>query len=368
MRNVLLIATGGTIAGRAASAARTQGYEPGALPVAALIDSVPGLAALANVTAEQPFSIGSQHIGSTHWLALVRRVRAALADDAIDGIVITHGTDTLEETAFVLDLACPRDKPVVLTGAMRPATSIGADGPMNLHGAVALAAHPSARGLGAVVLMNDLVLAPHRAAKGHSTRIDAFGARDAAPLALMIDSAPRWYATGAIAADGADDPAGPAGSTVADDSAGPRASAFAAEAARRRLSLAGRLQPLPASLPRVDLIAQHVDADPALVDWVLARGARGIVLAGTGNGTASQPMLEALTRASAAGCVVVRASRIGAGPVVRDGGVDDSARGFVAAGFVSPHKARALTALALAAGVAPPILGGGELQALFERC
>jgi L-asparaginase len=364
MRNVLLIATGGTIAGRAASAARTQGYEPGALPVAALIDSVPGLAALANVSAEQPFSIGSQHMGSTHWLALVRRVRVAMADDAIDGIVVTHGTDTLEETAFVLDLTCPRDKPVVLTGAMRPATSIGADGPMNVHGAVALAAHPSARGLGAVVLMNDLVLAPHRAAKGHSTRVDAFGARDAAPLALMIDSAPHWYGNGTDCANGTD------GSTGPDRSTGLGASGFAAEAARRRPSLAGRLQPLPEVLPRVDLIAQHVDADPALVDWLLARGARGIVLAGTGNGTASQPMLEALTRVSAAGCVVVRASRIGAGPVVRDGGVDDRARGFVAAGFVSPHKARALTALALAAGVAPPIAGGdgGELQALFERC
>jgi len=216
MRNVLLIATGGTIAGRAASAARTQGYEPGALPVAALIDSVPGLAALANVSAEQPFSIGSQHMGSTHWLALVRRVRAAMADDAIDGIVVTHGTDTLEETAFVLDLTCPRDKPVVLTGAMRPATSIGADGPMNVHGAVALAAHPSARGLGAVVLMNDLVLAPHRAAKGHCTRVDAFGARDAAPLALMIDSAPRWYASGTDAANGTDATNRADGSTARD--------------------------------------------------------------------------------------------------------------------------------------------------------
>ncbi|MEI7446753.1 MAG: asparaginase domain-containing protein, partial [Burkholderiales bacterium] len=154
---LLLIATGGTIAGAAPSADRTQGYVPGALPVSALVDAVPALRELARVEAEQPFSIGSQHMTAAHHLALVARVRAAQADPDLAGIVITHGTDTMEETALLLDLCCPRRLPVVLTGAMRPATAIGADGPMNLYAAAVTAVDAASRGAGAVVLMNDQV-------------------------------------------------------------------------------------------------------------------------------------------------------------------------------------------------------------------
>jgi L-asparaginase len=328
---LLLIATGGTIAGAAASADRTQGYVPGALPVSALVDAVPGLADLAQIVAEQPFSIGSQHMTSAHWLSLIARLRAASDDPSLAGAVLTHGTDTLEETALLLDLTCDRGLPIVLTGAMRPATALGADGPMNLYAAVATATDPSARGAGAMVLMNDQVLGPDRAAKAHTARTDAFVARDGGPLAEIVDGRPRWRTA-------------------------------PAQAAARRPSLASALDPLPATLPRVDVVAQHVDADPGVVDWMVSRGARGLVLAGTGHGTMPDGMRDALARAADAGVLVVRASRLPAGPVVRGAGIDDDRWGFVPAGWLSPHKARLVTALAIAAGLDRDALGG-----LLER-
>jgi L-asparaginase len=317
---LLLIATGGTIAGAAPSADRTQGYRPGAVPVAALVDAVPALHGLARIEAEQPFAIGSQHMTGAHHLALVARIRAAQADSGLAGIVVTHGTDTLEESALLLDLACPRGVPVVLTGAMRPATAIGADGPMNLYAAAAVAVDPAARGAGALVLMNDQVFGADRAAKVHTSRTDAFVARDGAPLASILDGRPHWHLP-------------------------------AAEAAAGRPSLLARLTTLPAALPRVDIVAQHVDADPAIVAFLLSRGARGLVLAGTGHGTVSDPMRDALSAAASAGCLVIRASRVANGPVTRNAGVDDDAGGFVAAGWLSPHKARLVASLALAAGL-----------------
>jgi L-asparaginase len=330
MPNVLLIATGGTIAGTAPSPTLSRGYRPAALPVSALLESLPDVAGLAAIVAEQPFSIGSQHLTSHHWLQLAARVRAAACDAGVDGIVVTHGTDTMEETALFLDMACPRDKPVVLTGAMRPATATSADGPLNLFNAVALAADPSSRGAGALVLMNDQVFAADRAAKLHTIRVDAFGARDGGAVASMVEARPHWL----------EDPAG---------------------AGTRRPTLLDRLAALPAELPRVDIVHQHVDADAGVVDWLRGRGSRAMVVAGTGNGTASQPMLDALARASADGCLVIRASRVAHGPVVRDGGVPDTALGFVAAGRLSPHKARVAAMLALAAG-----LQRDDVQRLFD--
>jgi L-asparaginase len=317
---LLLLATGGTIAGVAPTAASTLSYAPASLGADSLIASVPALADLADITTETPFSTGSQHMTSANWLMLAARVRQAMADPAIDGIVITHGTDTLEETALFLDLTCPRDKAVVLTGAMRPATALGADGPMNLYAAAVLAASPASRGAGAIVLMNDQAFGPDRAAKVHTSRVDAFMARSAMPLALMLDGKAVWQTPAAMAAE-------------------------------RRPSLAAHFASLPAALPRVDLLAQQVDADPAIVDWCVQQGARGIVLAGTGHGTMSRPIEAALGRAAETGCLVVRASRISDGPVMHGAGVDDDRLGFIAAGFVTPHKARLLLSLLIAAGL-----------------
>lgn len=328
---LLLLATGGTIAGQGNSGASTQAYVPAALPVGQLIASVEGLDQLARIQAEQPYSIGSQHLRSSHWFTLAQRVGEALRDPAIDGIVITHGTDTLEETALFLDLTCPRIKPIALTGAMRPATALGADGPMNLYAAAAVAADPDAAGGGAMVVMNDQVFAPHQACKAHTSRTDAFIARDAAPLAVMANGRPSWRVP-------------------------------AAQAAAMRPTLLDRLPTLPKALPRVDLLASQVDVDPAVVDWLIGRGAQGIVVAATGHGSLPTPLEQALREAVGRGCLVVRASRVAAGPVHRGASVDDEACGFVAAGFLPPHKARLVASLALAAALSPP-----DIQALFER-
>ena len=152
--NVHIIATGGTIAGRAASAAATVGYKAGELTVGQLIASVPVLDKLANLSGEQLCNIDSKDMQESIWLQLAERVEAAAERKDVDGIVITHGTDTLEETAFILQLTVKTDKPIVLTGAMRPATAISADGPMNIWQSVQVAADKSATGRGVLVVMN----------------------------------------------------------------------------------------------------------------------------------------------------------------------------------------------------------------------
>ena len=328
---LLLLATGGTIAGEAASPDRTQGYKPAAVPVERLLDAVPGIRQRAQVRAEQPYAIGSQHLASSHWLTLAARIRAAQSDPAIDGMVITHGTDTMEETAFFLDLVCARTKPLALTGAMRPSTALGADGPMNLYAAASVALDRRCAQAGPLVVMNDQIFTPDQACKAHTTRTDAFVAREGMPIGVMADGMPHWR----------QDPGG---------------------LAQTRPSLAAQLLDLPAHLPRVDILAQQVDVDVGIVDWMLSRGARGIVVAGTGHGSIADPLQGALQRAAAAGCIVVRASRVAAGAVHRGASVDDDAQGFVAAGFLPPHKARLLTTLALAAG-----LGRDAIQALFAQ-
>ncbi len=316
---LLWLATGGTIAGIAPAAHQTQSYAAGVLKAETLLASLPGLEDCADIDIEQPFAIGSEHLQSTHWLALATRVRQVQAVGNYDGLFVTHGTDTLEETALFLDLVCPRTLPMVLTGAMRPATALSADGPMNLDAAVRLATDPLSRGAGPLVVMNDRVLAADRVAKQHTSSLTAFDARDAAPLAVLVNQQPVWREPPAAAA-------------------------------MRRPSLAERLTPLPALLPRVDILYQHVDADPAIVGWLRERGAQALVIAGTGHGTLAQPMVDALADAARQGCIVVRASRLPAGPVMPNaGGLDDGALGFIAARFCAPHKARLVLALALAA-------------------
>jgi L-asparaginase len=184
---------------------------------------------------------------------------------------------------------------------------------------------------GALVVMNDQIFTPDQACKAHTTRTDAFIAREGAPIGVMADGLPHWR----------HDPGG---------------------LAHRRPSLATQFHDLPTHLPRVDILTQQVDVDVAIVDWMLSRGARGIVVAGTGHGSIADPLQSALHRAAAAGCIVVRASRVAAGAVHRGASVDDDAQGFVAAGFLPPHKARLLTALALAGG-----LGRDAIQALFAQ-
>ena len=338
-RRILLIGTGGTIAG-SSPADDPSRYQAGAIGIEQLIGATDGLAERFTLLGEQPFSIGSQHFGSQHWLALARRIRDAAREATVDGVVITHGTDTLEETAFALDLLCPRDNALVLTGAMRPATAVSADGPGNLRSACLVAAEPAAAGRGALVVFADRAWPAQSVGKRHTLACDAFDGGEREAQATIAAGRVHWRLG--------------------------RAAARAA--ARERPSFASMVDLNADSLPPAALVWQHVDADPAIIDWHCRRKVRAIVLAATGGGTMPAAMRKALARAVQQGCLVVRASRVANGPVIRDNEVDprdrDSALGFIAAGILAPLKARILVQCCVAAGLDTNDLD--RIQALFD--
>ncbi|MDO5102828.1 MAG: asparaginase [Lautropia sp.] len=318
---LLIIGTGGTIAGVAAQPSQTVGYQAGALPISALLEAIPGLSSLAQIETEQPFSVASEQMSSQHWLLLAERLREHLnAPQPPNAIVITHGTDTLEETAFFLSLVLPSHAPILLTGAMRPATALNADGPGNVYNACrfALAAH--AAGIGGVfVSFGERVFRADQVMKVHANEAEAFAPRFGAPVAWLASGQPQWAENGH---------ASPL--TVPSFEA-------------------------VAQLPPVALLEQHVDADANLVSWCVAQGCRGIVLAGTGIGTMPVATREALSRARRAGCLIVRSTRLPAGHVGRNteaqASDSDDARGFIVSGWLAPQKARILLQLCLAAGI-----------------
>ncbi|QTQ36335.1 L-asparaginase II [Aromatoleum petrolei] len=272
---------------------------------------MPPLADVAQIRAEQLFSLDSKDMQPAHWLALGRRVRALLDDPAIDGIVITHGTDTLEETAAFLDLTLAAAKPVVLTAAMRPATALSADGPMNLYNAACVAAHPDSRGRGVLVSFGDAILPARGVRKRETHRLDAFGSASAGAIG---QTDPLRY--------------------------------FAPPPAGARLCL--QLPPDLADLPRVDVLYVGAGTPPALVDVMIADGARGLVLALPGNGSLPEAWEAPLAAAGARGIPVIRASRAGTGPVGHKA-LDDRL-GTRAAGELPASQARVALMLALAAG------------------
>lgn len=327
LARLLVLATGGTIAGVQPKPGEA-GYVSGALPVDAILSAVPGLATLAEVRGEQVAAIGSQDMSDFVWMKLARRAAELLARGDVDGLVVTHGTDTLEETAYFLHLVLRSDKPVVLVGAMRPSTELGADGPSNLYAAVSVAASREARGRGVLVVANDTVHAARSVRKAATTAVHAFVSADPGPVAEAVKGTrTRWFLPPA------------------------------ATAPRRTFSLAG-----VDALPRVDVVSAHANADGALVRAAAAAGAKGIVLAGVGDGNASKEMVEALAEAAKAVVVVVRSTRVGSGFVRRNVELDDDALGFVASLGLGPQKARVLLRLALT-----ETKDVGAIQEMFEE-
>ncbi len=310
--NIVILATGGTIAGAAATGTQA-GYTSGAVTIDAMIAAVPGIRDLANIKGEQISNVGSQDMTLDIMMTLARRINQLLATPEVDGIVVTHGTDTMEETAFFLNLAVKSDKPVVLVGSMRPSTAVSADGPLNLYDAVAVAADPKARGLGVLVVMNDWIHGAHSLTKTSTTAVQTF----MSPLRGLVGvstygtndyyNAPQWKHT--------------------------TASEFDVTNVNK--------------LPRVDIIFACADMSPDLIDAAVANGAKGIVIAGVGNGNMNKASLEAAARAAKNGVVVVRSSRVATGAVGRNVEVNDDELGFVASDELNPQKARILLMLAL---------------------
>jgi L-asparaginase len=312
LRQVRILATGGTIAGQARSDTDPS-YTSGQLPVDALINAVPEASKLATITGEQVCQIGSQDMNDAIWLTLARRINQLFASSPVDGIVITHGTDTMEETAFFLHLTVHSRKPVVLTGSMRPATAIGADGPRNLYDAVAVASDPQAQNRGVLVVFNDDVHSARDVVKTNTTDVETFQS----PLAGLI---------GVTAYGKTSYLRHPERAHTAD-------SEFSVDTMT--------------ALPRVDILYAHANMSPDLVTASVAAGAKGIVVAGVGNGNMRASVIDALRAAVKQGVAVVRSTRVATGIVGRAVEVDDDGLGFVASDNLNPAKSRVLLQLAL---------------------
>lgn len=279
---LVILGTGGTIAGTAARALDNVGYTAAQLGVAQLVAAVPALAGQP-LEAEQVAQLDSKDMDNATWLALARRVAHHLARSDVQGVLVTHGTDTLEETAYFLQRVLAPAKPVVLVAAMRPATALMADGPQNLLDGVSVARTEGACGV--VAVLGGQVHAAQDVRKVHSYRVDAFGDGDAGPLGVVEEGALRRFREW------------------------PQGDAFGLE----------RLPADPAQWPRVALVTSHAGADGAWVDALAASGVQGIVVAGTGNGTVHCSLQAALQRARDAGVTVWRSTRCAQGAVVGEG-------------------------------------------------
>jgi L-asparaginase len=308
---VAVLATGGTIAGARVSGS-ARGYRAGVYSVQSLIAAAPGIGELATLDVVSVARIGSQDMDEAVWRDLARRTQQALDNPRIAGVVVTHGTDTMEETAYFLNLVIRSPKPVVLVGAMRPATAISADGPMNLYNAVATAAHPDAAGRGVLVVANDEIHFAREVAKTNTTQVGTFKSSHFGLAGLVSSGRLHFY-----------------GQPV-------------------RRHTARSVFRVPAKpLPRVDLIYAHAGMTRDLVDAAVAAGAHGLVIAGVGNGNLGSAARTAAREAVQAGVAVVRSSRTGGGIVERNVEMDDDALGFIAADELNPQKARILLMLAL---------------------
>jgi L-asparaginase len=310
--SVVVLATGGTIAGAAESDVQA-GYKSGQVGVEQLLAAVPQAKKLAIMRGEQISNIGSQDMNDEVWLKLARRVSALAATPDVDGVVITHGTDTIEETAYFLNLVVKTRKPIVLTAAMRPSTALSADGPLNFFNAVAVAANKEAAGRGVLVVVNDWIHGAASLTKTSTTAIQTF----MSPLSGLI---------GTVAYGEAEFYRGPMGRGTQDTD-------FPIESIT--------------TLPRVDIIMAHENMDGALIDAAAAAGAKGIIIAGVGNGNMTKAALDALAAQAKKGIVCVRASRVVTGRVGRNVEVDDDKLGLAASLGLNPQKARVLLRLAL---------------------
>ncbi len=321
--SILVLATGGTIAGQAGSATRRD-YRPGQIEIGAFLAEFAALGVDARLDGRQVANIDSANVGPAIWRDLHEGIGAAMRDDACDGIIITHGTDTAEETAFLLDLTLPTSKPVVLVGAMRPADAVGSDGLRNFANAVRVAADPDAPGRGVLLVMGDQVLSARDARKAHTTGSNAFKGFPRGAVAFATPSSLDWLQP------------------------------------QWRLGEAARWQ-FPDEFPEVPILHCYAGQDRDSVARLVEAGARGIVLAGLGDGNAPDSVREALAEAAAQGVLVVRSSRVDEGLVDRE--PDDNANRFVAARALGPAKARILLQLLIANGVSDL----GDVQEAFNR-
>lgn len=310
--HIKILATGGTIAGSGQTATDSS-YTAGKVGVDELIAAVPEMTKIANISGEQIVKIGSQDMNDEVWLTLANRINTLLAQDDVDGIVITHGTDTMGETAYFLDLTVNSKKPVVLVGAMRASTAMSADGPMNLYNAVVTAADKDSMGRGVLVAMNDNVFDARNVTKTNTTAVDTFQSPNFGTIGYIHNSDVIY--SNSVERKAADE-------TVFDVS-----------------SLT--------QLPKVGIVYNYANASDLPVKAFISAKYDGIVSAGVGNGNIYHSILTELAKASDDGMMVVRSARTPTGATTLDAEIDDDKFGFVASGTLNPQKARVLLMLSL---------------------
>jgi len=323
--NIVILATGGTIAGAAASGTQA-GYTSGAVTIDAMLKAVPGATDLANIKGEQIANVGSQDMSFEVLLKVAKRINELLPSPDVDGIVITHGTDTLEESAFFLNLVVKSDEPVVMVGSMRPSTAVSADGPLNLYNAIAVAGDAGAKGRGVLVVMNDWIHAAHSLTKTSTTAVQTFLSPVRGLAGIVAYGKSDWYNTPTWR-----------------------------HTTKSEFDITN-----VTALPRVDIVYGYVDMPADAIDSAVRNGAKGIVIAGVGNGNMNAASVQAASRAAKAGVPVVRSSRVATGSVGRNVELKDDELGLTASDELNPQKARILLSLALLQKRTPE-----QLQQLF---
>lgn len=310
--NIHILATGGTIAGTGSSATSTN-YTAGQVAIGTLLDAVPGLNDIANVTGEQIVKIGSQDMNDAVWLTLVKKINELMKRPDIDGIVVTHGTDTMEETAYFLNLTVKSDKPVVLVGAMRPSTALSADGPLNIYNAVVTAGAKESKEKGVLVAMNGLILGATNVQKMNTIDVQTFQSPNSGALGYIFNG-----------------------------------KVFYNESPLKKHTIQSVFNvDYLSSLPKVGIVYSYSNIEADMVTPLLNNGYKGIIHAGVGNGNIHKNIFPILTDARKKGILVVRSSRVPTGPTTLDSEVDDAKYQFIASEELNPQKARILLMLAL---------------------
>ena len=310
--NIHILATGGTIAGAGASSTKTN-YTAGQVAIGTLLSAVPEIQKIANVTGDPVVKIGSQDMTDDVWLTLAKTINKLLAQKDIDGIVITHGTDTMEETAYFLNLTVKSDKPVVLVGAMRPSTAISADGPLNLYNAVVVAGAKESRGKGVLVAMNGVVLGAHGVLKMNTIDVQTFQAPNSGPLGYIFNGKV-FYNQQPLK-----------------------------KHTTQSVFDVNNLN----SLPKVGIVYSYSNVEGDVVKMMASNGYKGIIHAGLGNGNIHKNVFPELINARQKGLLIVRSTRVPTGPTTLDAEVDDNQYQFIASQELNQQKSRILLMLAL---------------------
>jgi glutamin-(asparagin-)ase len=309
---IVLIGTGGTIAGRGASSINTSAYDCSVLSIDDIFADLPIAASLAEIRAEQLFQVGSENFGNAQLLQLGKRIASLLKQDDVDGVVVTHGTDTIDETAYFLHLTLKSTKPVVVVGAMRPPSALSSDGPLNLYNAIVLAASRVAHGKGTLVVANDEIHTARDVVKTNTFKQEAFRS-PYGPLGFIVEGKPVFYRL---------------------------------PARRHTVDSEWSIDEIDAA-PEVGIVYAHGGMNDAVVRAMLDSGVKALIYAATGNGNVANSVVASLLEARARGIHVVRGSRTGGGVVIRNAAQPDDRYDWLVTDDQVPHKARILMMLAL---------------------